>query len=75
MEHFIKLYNKKKKSKDIRKENRAVQKLRREVEKAKRALSPLLIRRQAEASTPDEAVAYSAAVQAGVLSGEDWLVG
>jgi len=38
MEHFIKLY-KKKKGKDIRKNNRAVQKLRREVEKAKRALS------------------------------------
>ncbi|KAK3088013.1 hypothetical protein FSP39_013455 [Pinctada imbricata] len=38
MEHFIKLY-KKKKGKDIRKDNRAVQKLRREVEKAKRGLS------------------------------------
>uniref|UniRef100_A0A4D5R9U0 Heat shock 70 kDa protein cognate 3 n=1 Tax=Scolopendra viridis TaxID=118503 RepID=A0A4D5R9U0_SCOVI len=38
MEHFIKLY-KKKKGKDIRSDNRAVQKLRREVEKAKRALS------------------------------------
>ena len=38
MEHFIKLY-KKKKGKDIRGNNRAVQKLRREVEKAKRALS------------------------------------
>ncbi|XP_002735722.1 endoplasmic reticulum chaperone BiP-like [Saccoglossus kowalevskii] len=38
MEHFIKLY-KKKKGKDVRKDNRAVQKLRREVEKAKRALS------------------------------------
>jgi len=38
MEHFIKLY-KKKKGKNIRKDNRAVQKLRREVEKAKRALS------------------------------------
>nr|XP_053632561.1 endoplasmic reticulum chaperone BiP [Cherax quadricarinatus] len=38
MEHFIKLY-KKKKGKDIRKDNRAVQKLRREVEKAKRSLS------------------------------------
>ncbi|KAG8034333.1 hypothetical protein G9C98_007409 [Cotesia typhae] len=38
MEYFIKLY-KKKKGKDIRKDNRAVQKLRREVEKAKRALS------------------------------------
>ena len=38
MEHFIKLY-KKKKGKDIRTNNRAVQKLRREVEKAKRALS------------------------------------
>lgn len=38
IEHFIKLY-KKKKGKDIRKSNRAVQKLRREVEKAKRALS------------------------------------
>merc|ERR1712223_1778506 len=38
MEHFIKLY-KKKKGKDLRKANRAVQKLRREVEKAKRALS------------------------------------
>ena len=34
----MKLY-KKKKGKDIRKDNRAVQKLRREVEKAKRALS------------------------------------
>lgn len=38
MDHFIKLY-KKKKGKDIRKDNRAVQKLRREVEKAKRVLS------------------------------------
>merc|ERR1712212_1370748 len=38
MEHFIKLY-KKKKGKDLRKDNRAVQKLRREVEKAKRSLS------------------------------------
>lgn len=38
MDHFIKLH-KKKKGKDVRKDNRAVQKLRREVEKAKRALS------------------------------------
>lgn len=38
MDYFIKMY-KKKKGKDIRKDNRAVQKLRREVEKAKRALS------------------------------------
>lgn len=38
MDHFFKLY-KKKKGKDVRKDNRAVQKLRREVEKAKRALS------------------------------------
>uniref|UniRef100_H2Z065 Endoplasmic reticulum chaperone BIP n=1 Tax=Ciona savignyi TaxID=51511 RepID=H2Z065_CIOSA len=38
MEHFMKLY-KKKKGKDVRRDNRAVQKLRREVEKAKRALS------------------------------------
>lgn len=38
MDHFVKLY-KKKKGKDIRKSNRAVQKLRREVEKAKRTLS------------------------------------
>merc|ERR1712042_173503 len=38
MEYFIKLY-KKKKGKDIRKDNRALQKLRREVEKAKRTLS------------------------------------
>merc|ERR1712080_63853 len=38
MEHFIKLY-KKKKGKDLRKDNRAVQKLRREVEKAERGLS------------------------------------
>lgn len=38
MEYFIKLY-KKKKGKDIRKDNRALQKLRREVEKAKRSLS------------------------------------
>merc|ERR1711887_319802 len=38
MEHFIKLY-KKKKGKDIKKDNRALQKLRREVEKAKRSLS------------------------------------
>jgi len=38
MDHFIKLY-KKKKGQDIRGNNRAVQKLRREVEKAKRALS------------------------------------
>jgi len=38
MDHFIKLY-KKKKGKDIRTDKRAVQKLRREVEKAKRTLS------------------------------------
>ena len=38
MDHFIKLY-KKKKGKDLRKDKRAVQKLRREVEKAKRSLS------------------------------------
>merc|ERR1712130_832764 len=38
MDHFIKLY-KKKKGKDLRKDVRAVKKLRREVEKAKRALS------------------------------------
>merc|ERR1719331_3721835 len=38
MEHFIKLY-KKKKGKDLRKDTRAVQKLRREAERAKRALS------------------------------------
>ena len=38
LEHFIKLY-KKKKDKDLRKDSRAVQKLRRKVEKAKRALS------------------------------------
>merc|ERR1712198_830703 len=38
IDHFVKLY-KKKKSVDLRKDNRAVQKLRREVEKAKRALS------------------------------------
>merc|ERR1711936_237516 len=38
MEHFIKLY-KKKKGKGLRKDVRAIQKLRREVEKAKRALS------------------------------------
>merc|ERR1712213_162534 len=38
IDHFIKLY-KKKKGKDLRKDVRAVQKLRREVEKAKRALS------------------------------------
>jgi len=38
MEYFIKLY-KKKKGKDVRKDNRALQKLRREVEKAKRTLS------------------------------------
>jgi len=38
MEYFIKVY-KKKKGKDIRKDNRALQKLRREVEKTKRALS------------------------------------
>merc|ERR1712209_71252 len=38
MDHFVKLY-KKKKGADLHKSNRAVQKLRREVEKAKRALS------------------------------------
>merc|ERR1719374_529734 len=38
MDHFVKLY-KKKKGADLRKSNRAIQKLRREVEKAKRALS------------------------------------
>jgi len=38
MNHFVKLY-KKKKGKDLRKDSRALQKLRREVEKAKRTLS------------------------------------
>jgi len=38
MDHFVKLY-KKKKGADLRKSNRAIQKLRREVEKAKRTLS------------------------------------
>ena len=38
IEHFVKLF-KKKQSKDLRKDPRALQKLRREVEKAKRALS------------------------------------
>jgi len=38
IEYYVKLY-KKKKGKDLRKDNRAIQKLRREVEKAKRALS------------------------------------
>merc|ERR1719385_438129 len=38
MQHFIKLY-KKKKGRDLRKDVRVVQKLRREVEKTKRALS------------------------------------
>ena len=38
MDYFMKLY-KRKKGKDVRKDNRAIQKLRREVEKAKRALS------------------------------------
>uniref|UniRef100_F6SXM4 78 kDa glucose-regulated protein n=2 Tax=Ciona intestinalis TaxID=7719 RepID=F6SXM4_CIOIN len=38
MDYFMKLY-KKKRGKDMRRDNRAVQKLRREVEKAKRALS------------------------------------
>ncbi|KAL1450506.1 hypothetical protein WDU94_002864 [Cyamophila willieti] len=38
VDHFVKLY-KKKKGKDLRKDKRTVQKLRREVEKAKRALS------------------------------------
>ena len=115
MDHFIKLY-KKKKGKDIRKDNRAVQKLRREVEKAKRALSAAHFRstmkpvqkvledadmqkkdideivlvggstripkvqqlvkeffngkEPSRGINPDEAVAYGAAVQAGVLSGE-----
>ena len=41
MDHFIKLY-KRKKGKDLRKDVRAVQKLRREFEKAKRALSESL---------------------------------
>merc|ERR1719361_2698132 len=127
MEHFIKIY-KKKKGKDLRKDNRAVQKLRREVEKAKRALSSAHQARFEELNmdlfrstikpvqkvledadmqkkdideivlvggstripkvqqlvkdyfdgkepskgiNPDEAVAYGAAVQGGVLSGED----
>ena len=67
MEHFIKLY-KKKKGKDLRKDARAVQKLRREVEKAKRALPAA--HQVSKGINPDEAVAYGAAVQAGVLSGE-----
>ena len=51
MEHFIKLY-KKKKGKDLRKDVRAVQKLRREVEKAKRALSAThQVRVEVESST------------------------
>merc|ERR1711892_1517766 len=80
-DNFIKLY-KKKTGKDIRKDNRAVQKLRREVEKAKRQLSSTHTARieiesffngkePSKGINPDEAVAYGAAVQAGVLSGED----
>merc|ERR1711962_587027 len=81
MEWFIKLY-KKKKGKDIRKDNRALQKLRREVEKAKRTLSTQYQakveiesffdkKEPSRGINPDEAVAYGAAVQAGVLSGEE----
>jgi len=39
IEHFVKLFKKKTKGHDLRKDDRALQKLRREVEKAKRALS------------------------------------
>ncbi|RZC32558.1 MreB Mbl domain containing protein, partial [Asbolus verrucosus] len=105
MDHFIKLY-KKKKGKDIRKDNRAVQKLRREdlfrstmkpVQKVledadmnKKDVDEIVLvggstripkvqqlvkeffggKEPSRGINPDEAVAYGAAVQAGVLSGE-----
>merc|ERR1719225_186130 len=92
MDHFIKLY-KKKKGKDLRKDVRAVQKLRREVEKSdltKKDIDEIVLvggstripkvqqlvkeyfngKEPSKGINPDEAVAYGAAVQAGVLSGE-----
>ncbi|KAK8538227.1 hypothetical protein V6N12_044362 [Hibiscus sabdariffa] len=77
MEYFIKLI-KKKHGKDISKDNRALGKLRREAERAKRALSSQhqLLKDYFDGKepnkgvNPDEAVAYGAAVQGGILSGE-----
>ncbi|KAK8703292.1 hypothetical protein V6N13_021614 [Hibiscus sabdariffa] len=68
MEYFIKLI-KKKHGKDISKDNRALGKLRREAERAKRALSSQH-QEPNKGVNPDEAVAYGAAVQGGILSGE-----
>ncbi|KAH7863618.1 hypothetical protein Vadar_019941 [Vaccinium darrowii] len=68
MEYFIKLI-KKKHGKDISKDNRALGKLRRECERAKRALSSQH-QEPNKGVNPDEAVAFGAAVQGGILSGE-----
>ncbi|CAH8472862.1 unnamed protein product [Schistosoma mattheei] len=73
VDHFAKLFLKKK-GKDIMTNKRAVQKLRREVEKAKRTLSTypsftLTIESLIDGVNPDEAVAYGAAVQGGVIGG------
>ncbi|KAI2808522.1 Endoplasmic reticulum chaperone BiP, partial [Blomia tropicalis] len=86
MEHFIKLY-KKKSGKDIRSDNRAVQKLRREkkdvdeivlvggstrIPKVQQLVKEFFNGKEpTRGINPDEAVAYGAAVQAGVLSGEE----
>ncbi|KAH7841757.1 hypothetical protein Vadar_033956 [Vaccinium darrowii] len=68
MDYFIKLI-KKKHGKDISKDNRALGKLRRECERAKRALSSQH-QEPNKGVNPDEAVAFGAAVQGGILSGE-----
>merc|ERR1719157_130934 len=80
MAHFVKIFQKKH-GKDMSKNQKSIQKLRREVEKTKRALSSTQQARieieelfngkePNRGINPDEAVAYGAAVQAGILSGE-----
>merc|ERR1712013_950574 len=89
MEHFIKLY-KKKKGKDLRKDVRAVQKVLEDADLTKKEIDEIVLvggstripkvqslvkeffngKEPSKGINPDEAVAYGAAVQAGVLSGE-----
>merc|ERR1712200_62077 len=90
MDHFIKLY-KKKKGKDLRKDVRAVQKLIEDADLTKKDVDEIVLvggstripkvqslvkeffngKEPSRGINPDEAVAYGAAVQGGVLSGAE----